>query len=311
VLEGGNLGVDPADGLGYGFPEVKLLTTSSDYPATLFESMGDSSAAAGEAARMAATIQSQYPDLWPETIRALVVDSAEWTDAMRSHVPPHPKKTDHALLLKRYGYGVPNLERSLFSASDALTLIAQDTMQPYIKRQGKKTALNEMNLYDLPWPHDQLMELQNTEVRMRVTLSYFIEPNPAESARNQKARYSSHGLRFAVKLPDEDVGDFRKRVNKAAREVGDVKQASDKDWTLGTDLRDRGSIHSDIWTGHASDLARRGMIAVFPVSGWWKEREHIGRFHQNVRFALIVSIVTPATEVDIYTPVVNQIAIAL
>lgn len=311
VLEAGNLGVDPADGLGYGFPEVKLLTTSSDYPRTFFDSMGDTSAAAGSAARMCAVIQSQYANLWPETVRALIVDSAEWTDAMRSHLPQNPKKTDHRALLRRYGYGVPDLNRALFSARNALTLIAQDTIQPYLKRPGKKTALNEMKVYRLPWPQQQLMELGGQIVQMRVTLSYFVEPNPAESARNQKARYSSHGLRFAVKLADEDVFDFRKRVNKAAREAGDGRHTSDSEWTLGSDLRDRGSLHSDFWRGPASDLARRGHIAVFPVSGWWKEREHIRKFHKNARFALVVSIVTPPTAIDIYTPVVNQIAVGI
>ena len=309
VLEAGNLGVDPADGLGYGFPEVQLLTTSSAYPQALFDSMGDTSAAAGAASRMCAIIQSQYPGLWPETVRALVIDSAEWTDAMRTHLPPNPNKTDHGLLLRRYGYGVPNLDRALYSARNALTLIAQDTMQPYVKRAGKKAALNEMRVYSLPWPLEQLNQLENTEVQLRVTLSYFIEPNPAESARNQKARYCSHGLRFAVMLPDEDLTAFRKRVNKSAREAGDGTRQSDGRWTLGTDLRDRGSLHSDFWRGPASDLARRGHVAVFPISGWWKEREHIGKFHKTARFALVVSIVTPATEVDIYTPVANQVQI--
>jgi hypothetical protein len=311
VLEAGNLGVDPADGRGYGFPEVKLLTTSNGYPQTIFDSFGDSSAAAGQAARMCAILQSQYPDLWPETIRALIVESAEWTEAMRSHLPEEPKKSDHGLLLKRYGYGVPNLERALFSARNALTLIAQDTIQPYVKRPGKKTALNEMKLYPLPWPQQQLNDLGNVEVQMRVTLSYFIEPNPAESARNQKALYCSHGLRFAAKLPDEEVVDFRKRVNKAARRVSDSRRASDTGWTLGSDLRDRGSLQSDFWRGPASDLARRGHVAVFPISGWWKEREHVGRFHRTARFALVISIVTPPTEIDIYTPIANRIAVGI
>lgn len=37
-------------------------------------------------------------------------------------------------------------------------------------------------------------------------------------ARNKKARYASHGLRFAINLPDEELDAFRKRINKAARE---------------------------------------------------------------------------------------------
>ena len=309
VMEAGNLGVDPADGIGYGFPQVRLLTTSRDYPQAPFEHFGDTSAASANAARVCAIIESQYPELWPETVRALVVDSAKWTSAMLSHLPPNPTKTDHRVLIKRYGFGVPNLERAVYSARNALTLVAEDSIQPYVKPEKKGVLLNEMKLFRLPWPLQQLTDVANTEVQMRVTLSYFIEPNPAESARNQKQGYASHGLRFAVKLPDEDEDDFRKRVNKAAREESGQPHASDTGWTLGSDLRDRGSIHSDIWSGPASDLARRGTVAVHPVSGWWKERRHLQRYHRMARFALVVSIVTPSAEVDIYTPVVNQVAI--
>ena len=311
VMEGGNLGVDPADGLGYGFPEVRLLTTSRDFPRVPFEEFGDTSAAAANAARLCAVVQSEYPNLWPETVRALVVDSAEWTESMLGHLPANPAKADHGLLLKRYGFGMPDLERALYSRRNALTLVAENTLQPYLKQGKKKAVLNELKLFALPWPREQLLELENTEAQMRVTLSYFIEPNPAESARNQKSRYSSHGLRFAVMLPDEDLNDFRKRVNKAARQEDDHRRAQDTGWTLGSDLRDRGSLHSDLWRGHASDLARRGAVAVFPVAGWWKEREHLERYHRTARFSLVVSIRTPPTEVDIYTPVANQIGITL
>jgi len=311
VMEAGNLGVDPADGIGYGFPEVRLLTTSREYPQTPFEHFGETSAAAANAARLCAIVRSQYPELWPETVRALVVDSAGWTSAMLGHLPANPTKTDHGLLLKRYGFGVPDPVRAIYSLRNALTLIAEDTIQPYVKPEKKGVLLNEMKLFRLPWPLEQLADLGNTEVVMRVTLSYFIEPNPAESARNQKQRYASHGLRFAVKLPDEDENDFRERVNKAARQEAGHAHASDTGWTIGTDLRDRGSLHSDLWRGPASDLARRGAVAVYPVSGWWKDREHLERYHRIARFALVVSIVTPPTEVDIYTPVLNQIRIQI
>jgi hypothetical protein len=166
-----------------------------------------------------------------------------------------------------------------------------------------------MKLFRLPWPLQELTQLGNVNVLMRVTLSYFIEPNPAESARNQKQGYASHGLRFAVKLPDEDEQDFRKRINKAARTEAGKTHESDTGWTLGVGLRDRGSLHSDIWQGHASNLARRGMVVVYPVSGWWKDRKHLERYNRSVRFSLVVSIVTPPTDVDIYTPVLNQIAV--
>src|SRR5262249_47964205 len=131
-----------------------------------------------------------------------------------------------------------------------------------------------------------------------------------ESARGRKSRYASHGLRFAVKIPDEDVEEFRKRINRAARSEGEVVSAlDDTGWVLGPTLRDRGSLHSDIWRGPANDLARRGVLAVFPVGGWWKDRVEHERYDSTTRFSLVVTITTPGVDVDIYTEITNRLVL--
>lgn len=312
VLEGGNLGVDPADRQGYGVPDLQLTTTSREYPAVVFEGTGQTSAATAAAARLAALVQTQYPDLWPETIRALLVDSAQWSGAMLTHLPAQPTKTDYLLLLARYGFGIPNYERAIRSARNDVALIEQSTIQPFVKHPSRSPALNEMKLFNLPWPTTELNELGATEVEMRVTLSYFIEPNPAEAARGRKSRYASHGLRFAVKMADENVEEFRKRINRAARsETESISYMDDAGWVLGPVARDRGSLHSDIWRGPASDLARRGIIAIYPVGGWWKDRVQQERYNSSARFSLVVTLATPGIDLDIYTAIVNQIAIPI
>jgi hypothetical protein len=63
--------------------------------------------------------------------------------------------------------------------------------------------------------------------------------------------------------------------------------------------------------GTAADLAHRGAIAVFPVSGWWKERPQRDRSEEGVRYSLIVSIETPAQDVDIWTPVAAEVGIPI
>jgi hypothetical protein len=310
VLEGGNTGIDPADQLGYGVADLQLTTTSREYPAVLFEGVWETSAATAGASKLAALIQAEYPELWPETIRALLVGSANWTDTMLAHLPPSANKADHLLLLKRYGFGVPDYIRAIHSARHSLSLIEQSTVQPFTKRPGKQPSLAEMKLFSLPWPTTTLTDLGATQVVMRVTLSYFIEPNPAESARGRKSRYASHGLRFAVKTADEDIPEFRKRINKAARTEGEVvSSVDDTGWVLGPTLRDRGSLHSDIWRGPANDLARRGVLAVFPVGGWWKDRIQHGRYNSTTRFSLVVTVTTPAVDVDIYTEITNRIVV--
>lgn len=37
-----------------------------------------------------------------------------------------------------------------------------------------------MHLHDLPWPKEVLLELGEVSGKLRVTLSYFIEPDPSE-----------------------------------------------------------------------------------------------------------------------------------
>jgi hypothetical protein len=169
-----------------------------------------------------------------------------------------------------------------------------------------------MKLHQLPWPVEALRELREATVELRVTLSYFIEPNPGERGWKNRHRYASHGLRFDVNTPAETANDFRKRLSAAAREEEEAGPSTKSDshlWLLGAELRRKGSIHSDRWIGTAAELAERNIIGVFPVIGWWRERPKHNRWNRSARYALIVSIHTPETDVDIYTPVVNQIAV--
>ena len=271
------------------------------------------SAATALATRYAATLQARYPELWPESIRGLLVHSAEWTDAMRQHYLPLNTRQSKERLFRYCGYGVPNIDRASWSASNELTLIAQNDLQPFFRDDGRYRS-KDINIHTLPWPTDVLRGLPGgLEVQLRVTLSYFIEPNPARRGWKGRYRYASHGLRFDVKTPEETEPRFMRRVNLAARAADDDEEyeGDAHDWQLGPQLRHRGSIHSDWWTGTARALAERGLIAVYPVVGWWRERAHLGRWQNQARYALIVSIRTSAEDIDIYTPVANQIATAI
>jgi len=172
--------------------------------------------------------------------------------------------------------------------------------------------MREMHLYELPWPKDVLQQLGETAVRLKVTLSYFIEPNPARRGWRGRYQYASHGLRFEVKHPTESVGEFRKRMNSSALEEEESRPSlgsGSSEWYLGVQARNTGSIHSDLLRGIAADLAERGVIAVYPVSGWWKDQPKRDRSYEGARYALIVSIETDAEDVDIWTPVATEIGI--
>ena len=258
---------------------------------------------------MAAVLVARYPDYWPETVRALLVHSGRWTEEMLRSVDgltPHQKNN---ALLRRYGYGAPSLERASWSAADRLTLVAQESIKPFKLADGGRIATDEAHLHALPWPVDVLRSLHDTEVKLRVTLSYFVEPNPARRGFKNRHQYMSHGLRFRMIRPDESVEEFKARVSKQAQEEEEPIEFRQADWALGHQLRSRGSLHSDWWSGSAVDLAARGHLAVHPTRGWWAERKDAERWEERVRYSLVVAIETPGE--DIYTPVEAMLSVPI
>lgn len=315
VLEGGNAGVDAAANFASQFDSLSLLTTCHEPHERLFSVSWATSAATALAAGMAARIKAAYLTFWPETVRALVVHSARWTQPMLDAYTPSGVVNRDTLkqLLRHCGYGVPSLERALYSAGNSLTMVVQDQLQPFHKANGKVRTC-DMHLHALPWPIDILEALGDTQVTLRVTLSYFIEPNPGERGGIDKYAYQSHALRFEVRRPLENEATFRSRINaQAAEEEQGLPAATvgDPNWFIGKRLRARGSLLSDSWTGTAAELASRGQLAVYPATGWWRNRPGHERYHRVARYALVVSIEAPAVEQDLYASVEQQIAVPL
>ncbi len=312
TLEGGNAAKDSVSAVW--MPSLSLLTTHHRPFDRLFTTANATSAATALASRLAAQVMAAYPDLWPETIRALIVHSAEWTEAMKHAFLPedgNPTKRDYGLLLRRCGFGVPALDRALWSVANSLTMVIQERLHPFKREPAKQPALRDMHLHGLPWPRDVLESLGETQIEMRVTLSYFIEPNPSQRGVRSRYRYESHGLRFDVKRPLESIDEFRKRINVMARDEEERTRRSDSDpaWLIGKQGRHKGSLHGDTWHGSAADLASRDSIAVYPATGWWKTRSALERYDQEARYALVVSIKAPETDIDLYTAVANRIGL--
>ena len=312
LFEGGNVAAGPNDSI-FASDDLALLSTYHNPAVAQFVPFSMTSAATAQASWMAAKIQREYPNAWPETVRALIVHSATWTDAMKMQFLGDESKASYRKLLRTCGYGIPHLDHALSCAVNLLTLVSQAEIQPYDRNEAGSYITREMHLYDLPWPRDALLDLGETQVQMRVTLSYFIEPGPGEVGWQDRYRYASFALRFAVKGPAETENEFVRRVNSEAREDGEhpgTAGPTDK-WVIGDNTRNVGSIHSDIWKGTAADLADSNRIAVFPAVGWWRERSHLGKWNKRCRYSLVVSIQTPEQTVDIYTPVAVQVGVAV
>jgi hypothetical protein len=269
VMEGGNHGIN-ADQLVRDQGLQLLSVSTSQFRHPPFIDFGDTSAATALAARFGAQLYREYPDLWPETIRGLIVHSADWMPAMLGNraiqrLTGQEKKR----LFRQVGYGVPSMEQARYSTNNSLSLIAQRILKPY-KLKDYQVRTDEFHVFDLPWPVDVLQALFNTEVTLKITLSYFIEPNPGNKQYKQAASYMSHGLRFKLINSNESRTAFCARISKAKEEdeEGVQVEVEDANWVIGEQVRNKGSIHKDLWIGPAVNLANRNKIAVFPVGGW-------------------------------------------
>lgn len=306
VMEGGNW-TSATPPMTHG--ALSLLTTSHQYPIRSFTLCHDTSAATALAARQVTQLWSEYPQLWPETIRALYVASARWTNQMKSHLPANPLKGAYAPLFRRYGYGVPDMARARRSASNALTLVIQDEIIPYGLSDATGGDIHkEMRLFELPWPVEELRKLGNARITLRVALSSFVEPNPSEASRGSRYRYASHNLRFKLNRAGENAEQFLARISKLADPVDGPMSEEDDSWDFGSVRRDVGSLHIDQLTSKASDLARRNLIAVHPVAGWWKNKAVLKGELPKARFALIVEIDAENIEAELYAEVQTSIA---
>lgn len=315
VFEGGNL-IKAPDKSVTTHEDLELLSTSKRFNIKPFDTINATSVAAAQAAWFAAKIAYEYPNAWPETVRALIVHSAFWNEAMKQQQDVKlGKRSDYRKLLRVYGFGIPELERALYSQESALTFIAQETIQPFKYKDGSKSEAetNEIHFFNLPWPKEILLEMGNIPVRLRITLSYFIEPGAGEIGWKDKYRYQSYGLRFDINNVGEEEDEFRKRVNVEARDENEEINGSSGSnrWVIGANNRSNGSIHSDYWEGTAADLATSNLIAVFPIIGWWRERKHLGKVENSTRYSLIISLETPEQDVELYTTVKNMIEVPI
>ncbi len=309
LLDGGNVATN---GMDYtNCPDLSLLTTNRYPIIRLFSTIWGTSSATAQAAWMAARLYAEYPQIWPETVRALLVHSSRWTDGMlRQFCTNRLKSQGRRNLLRSCGYGIPNLERAIQCFNNSVNMIIQGEMQPY-EKSGGSAHMREMHLHTIPWPTEILESLGNVEVELRVTLSYFVEPGPGEKGWKDRYRYPSHGLRFDLINANESVEDFKKRINVKMRgddpkDKGDGSSGSSR-WFLGAENRDVGSIHSDFIKTSAVNLCNTNAIAVYPVIGWWRERSYLGKCDSTARYSLVISLSTPKKDVNLYTAIVDKI----
>jgi len=311
VFEGGNAALD-AERQQTNLPKtMQLLTTHRDPHGHPLSHTSMTSPAASQAARLAANVATQYPDFWPETLKGLIVHHAEWTPQQIARFCSDDSPGARQDLLRAVGWGVPNEQSCVSSARNHVCLVAQERIQPY-RQEKSKGKMKELKIFALPWPKAVLADLHDTEVTLKVTLCYFIEPSPSKRGWLNRYRYASHGLRFDLRRLNESTEEFNKRVNAEMLEANEkIEGPEDEGWFLKHRLRTIGSTHSDQWTGPAVNLLSRDLIAVYPVVGWWRENVDRGHCSEQARFSLILSLKVQSEAINLYAPIQAELAIPL
>lgn len=310
VFEGGNL-IKLENGSIESHKDLDILTTSNNASINAFARFNATSAATAFASNFLAKLRDVYPNAWPETLRALMIHSASWNQEIIEQFNIDTNKVgDIRKLLRIVGYGIPNLEKAIKCKTNYLTFISEEIIQPYKLDGTIKT--NEIHYYEFPWPKEILENIGAADVTLRVTLSYFIEPNPGDKGYSTKYSYQSCALKFLLINPGETPENFKTRTNRInieKLEDGDYEKGTGNSrWFLGADTVFRGCVHSNFWKGSAAEIASCNRLAVFPsASGWWKQLKKQNKVNSKLRYSLIVSIETPENTTDIYTPIVTQI----
>lgn len=306
LMEGGNA-IDDNGRLSSAPDDINLTSTSGHSPVRHFDAMYATSAATALAARLAAKIKCKNPDLSPLSIRALMIHSAEWTDEMKRQNTDENGRLDIHNLVHTCGYGVPTEKKAIVSEDCYATFIAEQTMTPLAKATNGKYKLNAMHIFDLPWPKEILESMGDEEVKLRITLSYYIQPAPGSKTRHNKYRYPSLRLRFEVNKPTEDEAQFIRRVSHVEMEGVEASKNDTARWEIGIQERNNGCIISDYIIASAVDIASCNRIAVFPASGWWNSRKYTE--DKIIKYSLIVSLETEET--NIYNSIAQMIDIEI
>lgn len=104
--------------------DLLLLTTGHKPQTNLFSAIWGTSAAAAKASWFCAKLMEEYPEFWPETIRGLMIHSAEWTPEMKAiFCEDVTKKKSLRSLLRSCGYGIPDLNRAIQCADNSVNMM--------------------------------------------------------------------------------------------------------------------------------------------------------------------------------------------
>ncbi|MGE6552454.1 S8 family peptidase [Bacillus mycoides] len=266
---------------------TELIRRSPDGPAYAKDGVG-TSFATPKVAYIASQLEKIFPDNSSLLYRALIVQSARWTEWANSM-----EESEYINVIKYLGYGLPDIERATQNDPHRVT---------YITSEEKEIKGGNVHVYRVIVP-DEIKGL-NSQIRIDVTLAFSAKPR---RTRKDFRGYFSTTVDWESSKSNEDINDF---VTRIVQSEGDAEETitsggTSYTWTIGKQenwgkikgiSRNKSATQKDWIVIPAYDLPDDFCIAVIGRNGWSNTGEH------SAKYSLVVGFEAVNKDVDIYVP---------
>lgn len=259
-----------------------VRTTIHSNGATSQDDVG-TSFAAPRVTHIAARIAQEFPNEPCLLYRALIANSARWPEWTGNEKEPMK-------VLKRMGYGIPELERATTNTDYRVTLITS----------GKQElAARNAHLYHIEVPEALRRPQDDFLIRIDVTLSYAAMPR---RTRRKPRGYLSTTVDWDVSKEGESLESFRNRIfhdgDKTLEDGGDIFDwvlRDNKEWgEIKGVSRQNSTLQKDWCFVRSNKLPPDFCIAVVGHEGWNPSPE------AKAKYALAVSFDAVNEDVRVY-----------
>lgn len=257
-----------------------LIRRSPQGPAFSKDDIG-TSYATPKVASIASEIQKVLPNASALMYRALIAQSARWSE-YRSSLTNDEYKT----LLRRIGYGLPDVGRATHNDAYRVTLASMETLE---------LGAGEAHIYTVKIPHEIRDLGEDYNVLLEITLSYAAKPKRTRRSHNS---YLSTWLDWTCSKKNETREDFEARIFEADSSGQDEGQFpwvihERTNWGKARDFaRPKQTLQKDWCFVNASELSDEFCIAVRGHKGW-------GSLFK-AKYAIAVSFEAVDENIDIY-----------
>jgi subtilisin family serine protease len=266
------------------YPELVRSTMYPPGPAVDRDDVG-TSFAAPKVTHIAAHLQQVLPNEPCLLYRALIVQSARWPAwAWQAN------ETEQVDVIRRIGYGLPDLERATTNGDYRTTLIAgRDPRSP---DEDLKIKAGEAHIFQVPIPASMRGQADEFDILIEVTLAYTAQPR---RTRRNLRRYLSTWVDWKSSKLGEAIESFRLRALKDQEDEGQAKgnpipwmlHENPKWGTIRGVKRNSGTVQKDWAVVKSNTLPDSFCIAVVGHEGWSKDPASSARYSIAVSFEVI------------------------